>query len=110
MRKQIHSPADAKPTQPSPLSKAWVLVTKEPVLAILVAALIALQVLYPKPWASLPALIDWQTVLTLAGLLMLTKAGEVSGFPMCVAHPVVHRVLGELGLAVRVITLPASLP
>ncbi len=91
------------------LSKAWALVTKEPVLAILVAALIALQVLYPKPWASLPALIDWQTVLTLAGLLMLTKAVELSGFLMWMAHRVVHRIHGERGLAFLLIGLAAVL-
>jgi len=105
----MQSPADAKPAQPSPLSKAWVLVTKEPVLAILVAALIALQVLHPKPWASLPALIDWQTVLTLAGLLMLTKAVELSGFLMWMAHRVVHRIHGERGLAFLLIGLAAVL-
>lgn len=102
-------PAEAKPAQTNPLSKAWALVSKEPVLAILIVALIALQTLHPKPWASLPALIDWQTVLTLAGLLMLTKAVELSGFLMWMAHRVVHRIHGERGLAFLLIGLAAVL-
>ena len=101
----MQSPAEAKPIEQSLVSKAWTLVTKEPVLAILLVALIALQLLHPKPWASLPALIDWQTVLTLAGLLMLTKAVELSGFLMWMAHRVVHRIHGERGLAFLLIGL-----
>src|SRR5471032_62835 len=105
----MQSPADSKRLRTNPLAKAWALVTKEPVLAILLVALIALQVLHPKPWASLPALIDWQTVLTLAGLLMLTKAVELSGFLMWMAHRVVHRIHGERGLAFPLIGLAAVL-
>src|ERR1700709_2287218 len=105
----MQSPADSKRLRANPLAKAWALVTKEPVLAILLVALIALQVLHPKPWASLPALIDWQTVLTLAGLLMLTKAVELSGFLMWMAHRVVHRIHGERGLAFLLIGLAAVL-
>ena len=105
----MQSPADAKLARSSTLSKAWALVSKEPVLAILVFALIALQVLYPKPWASLPALIDWQTVLTLAGLLILTKAVELSGFLVWMAHRVVHRIHGERALAFLLIGLAAAL-
>jgi Na+/H+ antiporter NhaD/arsenite permease-like protein len=105
----MQSPADSKRLRANPLAKAWALVTKEPVLAILLVALIALQVLHPKPWKSLPALIDWQTVLTLAGLLMLTKAVELSGFLMWMAHRVVHRIHGERGLAFLLIGLAAVL-
>src|SRR5476649_1722384 len=105
----MQSPAEAKPIEQSLASKTWAFASKEPVLAILVVALIALQVLHPKPWASLPALIDWQTVLTLAGLLMLTKAVELSGFLMWMAHRVVHRIHGERGLAFLLIGLAAAL-
>ena len=102
-------PAEAKPARLNLAAKAWALIAKEPVLVILIVALIALQVLHPKPWAQLPALIDWQTVLTLAGLLMLTKAVELSGFLMWMAHRVVHRIHGERGLAFLLIGLAAAL-
>jgi Na+/H+ antiporter NhaD/arsenite permease-like protein len=85
------------------------LATKEPVLSVLVVALIALQCLHPRPWASLPALIDWQTVLTLTGLLILTKAVEFSGFLMWMAHRVVHRIHSERALAYLMIALAAAL-
>ena len=83
--------------------------TKEPVLSVLVVALVALQYLHPRPWASLPSLIDWQTVLTLAGLLILTKAVELSGFLMWMAHRVVHRIHSERGLAYLMVGLAAAL-
>lgn len=82
---------------------------KEPVLSVLVVALIALQCLHPRPWLSLPGLIDWQTVLTLAGLLILTKAVELSGFLMWMAHRVVHHIHSERALAFLLIGLAAAL-
>jgi len=84
-------------------------VAKEPVPALLLVALAALQVLHPRPWASLPALVDWQTVLTLTGLLMLTKAIELSGFLTWLAHRVVHHVRSERALACLLVTLAAVL-
>lgn len=98
-------------TQPSrnPLRKLISIATKEPVLSVLVVALIALQCLHPRPWVSLPGLIDWQTVLTLAGLLILTKAVELSGFLMWMAHRVVHHIHSERGLAFLLIGLAAAL-
>jgi Na+/H+ antiporter NhaD/arsenite permease-like protein len=83
--------------------------TKEPVLSVLVVALIVLQCLHPRAWASLPGLIDWQTVLTLAGLLVVTKAVELSGFLIWMAHRVVHRIHSERGLAFLMIGLAAAL-
>jgi Na+/H+ antiporter NhaD/arsenite permease-like protein len=84
-------------------------VAKEPVLAILGVALIALQIFHPRPWLSLPALVDWQTVMTLTGLLILTKAVESSGFLMWLAHRVVHHVHSERGLACLLVGLAAAL-
>ncbi|SAL71228.1 transporter [Caballeronia terrestris] len=104
------SSTKAKLIEPtSTLARLWALVSKEPVLAILVVALLALQILHPRPWTTLPALIDWQTVLTLAGLLMLTKAVELSGFLMWMAHRVVHRIHSERALAFLLIGLAAAL-
>ena len=91
------------------IREVFAFATKEPVLSVLVVALIVLQCLHPRPWASLPALIDWQTVLTLAGLLILTKAVELSGFLLWMAHRVVHRIHSERGLAFLMIGLAAAL-
>ncbi|WP_424064273.1 SLC13 family permease [Paraburkholderia sp.] len=96
-------------TSRNPLRKLISLAAKEPVLSVLVVALIALQCLHPRPWLSLPGLIDWQTVLTLAGLLILTKAVELSGFLMWMAHRVVHHIRSERSLAFLLIGLAAAL-
>lgn len=91
------------------LRKLLRLFAKEPVLTVLVVALVALQLRYPRDWPRLAALVDWPTVFTLAGLLMITKAVELSGFLMWLAHRVVHRVHSERALACFVIGLAAVL-
>ncbi|WP_174769668.1 SLC13 family permease [Paraburkholderia bonniea] len=84
-------------------------VAREPVLATLVVILIALQWHYPQRWTSLAALVDWQTVSSLAGLLILAKAIELSAFLSWIAHQVVHRVRTERGLACLLVGLAAGL-
>ena len=91
------------------IREVFAFATKEPVLLVLLVALAVLQCLHPRPWVSLPALIDWQTVLTLAGLLILTKAVELSGFLLWMAHRVVHRIHSERGLAFLMVGLAAAL-
>ncbi|SAK92014.1 SLC13 family permease [Caballeronia ptereochthonis] len=100
---------NAKRTRPDFFTRIWRTVSKEPVLAILVFALVVLQIAHPRAWMSLPGLVDWQTVLTLAGLLILTKAIELSGFLMWAAHRLVHHVHGERTLALLLVALAAGL-
>jgi Na+/H+ antiporter NhaD/arsenite permease-like protein len=100
---------DAKQSQPDLLTRIWRAVSKEPVLAILVVALVVLQAVHPRPLMSLPGLVDWQTVLTLAGLLVLTKAIELSGFLMWAAHRLVHHIHNERTLALLLVALAAAL-
>jgi Na+/H+ antiporter NhaD/arsenite permease-like protein len=89
--------------------KLFSLAAKEPVLSILGIALLVLQVLHPRPLSELPRLVDWPTVMTLAGLLILAKAIELSGLLMWLAHRVVHRVHSERALAFLLIGLAAAL-
>ncbi len=91
------------------LSRAFAFARGEPVLAILVLALAALQLFHPRAWTSLPGLVDWQTVMTLAGLLILTKAIEYSGLLNWVAHRTVARIHSERALALLLISLAAAL-
>ncbi|CAB3760621.1 SLC13 family permease [Paraburkholderia solisilvae] len=91
------------------LRAVWAFVAKEPVLAILALALILLQIFHARPWTTLPSLVDWQTVLTLTGLLILTKAVESSGFLMWAAHRVVHHIHTERALACLLVGLAAAL-
>ncbi|WP_240702450.1 SLC13 family permease [Trinickia terrae] len=84
-------------------------VAKEPVLVLLLVAFALLQVFHRTSWASLPRLVDWQTVLTLAGLLILTKALELSGSLSWLSHRVVHHIHSERALAALLVTLAAAL-
>lgn len=94
---------------PNLLQRVGAFVRGEPVLTILVVALVLLQILAPQPLSKLPALVDWQTVMTLAGLLILTKALEYSGFLTWTAHRLVHRIRSERALAFLLIALAAAL-
>lgn len=100
---------DVKRTRADCLPRVWRTVLKEPVLAILVCALVVLQSRTRGRGASLPELVDWQTVSTLAGLLILTKAIELSGFLMWAAHRLVHHIHGERTLALLLVALAAAL-
>ncbi|MCM2549356.1 SLC13 family permease [Burkholderia glumae] len=91
-------------------SRRWLaFIASEPVLSILVVALVALQIARPQPVDALARLVDWQTVATLAGLLMVTKALEMSGFLMWLAHRIVHHVRTERSLAMLLIVFAAVL-
>lgn len=91
------------------LRRLWAFMRREPVLAILVAALLVLQGGHPRAWSSLPALIDTQTIMTLAGLLVLTGALEHSGILNRIAHRLVHHVHSERSLALVLVALAAAL-
>lgn len=100
---------DIKQGPVSVLRRLGALAAGEPVLTILVVAFVVLQVFAPRAWVSLPALVDWQTVMTLAGLLILTKAVEYSGLLTWVAHRLVHHVRSERSLALLLTALAAGL-
>ncbi|KML55081.1 citrate transporter [Burkholderia cepacia] len=82
---------------------------QEPVLSVLALGLIVLQWVRPQPFSVLAGLVDWQTVATLAGLLILTKALELSGCLMWLAHRIVHHVHSERGLAMLLVVFAAVL-
>ncbi|MGC3027562.1 SLC13 family permease [Burkholderia sp. DN3021] len=82
---------------------------QEPVLSVLVLGLLVLQWVRPQPFSVLAGRVDWQTVATLAGLLMLTKALELSGCLMWLAHRIVHHVHSERGLAMLLVVFAAAL-
>ncbi|KVA09115.1 SLC13 family permease [Burkholderia ubonensis] len=82
---------------------------QEPVLAVLAAGFILLQWMRPQPFGVLVDRVDWQTVATLAGLLMLTKALELSGCLMWLAHRIVHHVHSERSLAMLLVGFSAAL-
>ncbi|KWH30226.1 SLC13 family permease [Burkholderia stagnalis] len=94
----------------APAVRRWLgWLAQEPVLSALAIGLILLQWMHPQPFAVLANRVDWQTVATLAGLLMLTKALELSGCLMWLAHRIVHHVHSERALAMLLVVFAAVL-
>ncbi|HHV7522909.1 TPA: SLC13 family permease [Burkholderia orbicola] len=94
----------------APAPRRWLgWLAQEPVLSVLALGLIVLQWVRPQPFSVLVDRVDWQTVATLAGLLMLTKALELSGCLMWLAHRIVHHVHSERGLAMLLVGFAAVL-
>ncbi|KWH64175.1 SLC13 family permease [Burkholderia anthina] len=94
----------------APAPRRWLgWLAQEPVLSALALGLIVLQWVRPQPFSVLADRVDWQTVATLAGLLMLTKALELSGCLMWLAHRIVHHVHSERGLAMLLVGFAAVL-
>ncbi|RQZ93158.1 citrate transporter [Burkholderia cenocepacia] len=94
----------------APPPRRWLgWLAQEPVLSVLAQGLIVLQWVRPQPFSVLADRVDWQTVATLAGLLMLTKALELSGCLMWLAHRIVHHVHSERGLAMLLVGFAAVL-
>ncbi|MXN74407.1 citrate transporter [Burkholderia sp. 4701] len=94
----------------APAVRRWLgWLAQEPVLSALAIGLILLQWMRPQPFAVLANRVDWQTVATLAGLLMLTKALELSGCLMWLAHRIVHHVHSERALAMLLVVFAAAL-
>jgi Na+/H+ antiporter NhaD/arsenite permease-like protein len=84
-------------------------IKREAVLIVLLVALIALQIVRPQSWTALAAMIDRETMLTLGGLLVLTKAIEHTGAMNWAAHRLLHRVHSERGLAMVLVLFAAGL-
>ncbi len=84
-------------------------VSGEPVLAILLLAFILLEALRPQTPPALMGLVDWPTIVTLAGLLMLTKAIEFSGALDWLARRLLQRIHTQRGLACLLVLLAAGL-
>lgn len=92
-----------------PLRAALAWLKNEPILLLLLAALLALQIGAPQPASVVLARIDGPTVATLAGLLMLTRALELSGFLNWLAQRIVRRVHTERALALLLLGFAALL-
>lgn len=75
----------------------------------LVGLLLGLSAVHPAAIASYPQLVDWQTIATLAGLLLLTAGIEASGFLHRVAWRITGFIHDERRLAFFLIGMSALL-
>jgi di/tricarboxylate transporter len=60
-------------------------------------------------WSQLPAAVDWHTIMTLTGLLMLTKGLENSGYFDVLGARLIQRFLHERALALFMVCAAALL-
>ncbi|WP_336982290.1 MULTISPECIES: SLC13 family permease [unclassified Cedecea] len=70
---------------------------------------VALSLAVPFRPALWPAAIDWHTIITLAGLMMLTKGVELSGYFEVLGRKMVARFANERQLALFMVTAAAAL-
>jgi Na+/H+ antiporter NhaD/arsenite permease-like protein len=68
-------------------------------LWVFVAAFVVLTVLAPQKIASYPGLVNWRTIATLLGLMILTKGIERSGWLHKIGHGIIARIANERILA-----------
>ena len=78
-------------------------------ICILLSAAVALTAIEPKAPSVLLRLVDWPTIGALTGLLMITKAIELSGVLQHVAKHVTAHVAGQRQLALMLIALSGGL-
>lgn len=79
---------------------------------LLLALLLALLPLWwfaAVPAATLPTLVDWRTVAALAGLMVLSRALEDSGYLLSIGRTLIIRVRSERRLALLLVWIAALL-
>jgi Na+/H+ antiporter NhaD/arsenite permease-like protein len=84
-------------------------VQKNRLLLVAFGALVVLEIFTRKPLHRFPAYVDWNTIVTLTGLLLITTAIKESGFFTWLACRISKRVQNERQLALFLIFTAAVL-
>ena len=82
---------------------------RDPLFMALLCALVAFSVFAPEKIARYPRLVDWPTIAALTGLLLLTKAIEMSGALLRSAHWLLDRMTSERTIALGLVLLTSTL-
>ncbi|NJD06111.1 MAG: DUF1646 domain-containing protein [Methylococcaceae bacterium] len=90
------------PAIPSP-NRWWTVLLGDRLLLLLAAAVPVLLWRTGLPATLTPALVNWPTIATLAGLLMLTKGVELSGLLQRAGHHLLLRMHSERQLALLLV-------
>jgi Na+/H+ antiporter NhaD/arsenite permease-like protein len=85
------------------------IIRRNGLLFVALAALAVLESLTGKPLRRFPAYVDWNTIITLAGLLLITTAIKESGFFYWLAYRISKRIGDERRLALFLIFASAVL-
>ncbi|WP_456370989.1 SLC13 family permease [Geoglobus sp.] len=78
-------------------------------LAIFAAMLVVLSVMYPDRIPTYPEYVEWRTVISLAGLLVVTSGLRESGYLSRLAEVMVDRSSTERELVIKLCMLSAAL-
>ena len=92
-----------------PLAALFRNLRKDTFFLILLAALAVLSVVAPNRVSSYPALVDWPTIATLTGLLLLTKGMEMSGAMHWLGHRLIKLMSSERAAALCLVMAAALL-
>ncbi len=90
-------------------SKVFYHLKRNALTALLVIAALWLSAVLDKPISVLPALVDWNTIVTLSGLLLITTGIKESGLFSLLAYRISKRIDNERILALFLIFLAAGL-
>ena len=82
---------------------------RDPMFMALLCALALLSAFAPMKIAGYPSLVDWPTIAALTGLLLLTKAVEMSGALYRLAHWLLDRMASERTIALGLVLLTSIL-
>jgi Na+/H+ antiporter NhaD/arsenite permease-like protein len=105
-------PAPQLPESPlnlKPLQALAAALRDDALFRILLMALPLLALVSRAPLETYPGLVDWPTILTLSGLLMLTKGVEMSGYLPIVAQRLLGLMPSERALALFLVLATALL-
>ncbi len=93
----------------APWRRLWQSLLHDYLLWLLVLVLAGLTLAGPGRIATYPSLVDWPTMATLTGLLMLTKGVELSGWLERLAQQLIVRMRSQRRLALFLVTATALL-
>ncbi|WP_197467125.1 SLC13 family permease [Collimonas arenae] len=82
---------------------------RDRLMHLLLIAAIVLSVLSPHPIADYRAWVDWHTIATLAGMLLLTTGIEASGYLEHLGRAIINRLHNERALAIFLVSAAALL-
>ncbi len=91
------------------MTKTKKFVQKEIVFLIFLLLLLVLTLLYPNKIKNYPYFIDWKTIFSLSGLLVITTALKESGYFYILSKRMVKKIKTERGLALFLTSLSMGL-
>lgn len=84
-------------------------ISGEPLLFVLILILVVEILFFPSYIPVLPFLVEWNTIFTILGLMVVTELVKESGFITYISSKIISNCSGERSLAIVIVTLSALL-